>query len=404
MRAKVIGLLLVLSLSQSVHAQEVQVQTLQLDQTVSLDGLSVGNNHILYGTAGFDGTAIYTITREGSTAVFVDGLNGPIDMDFDHMGNMFVSTFNDAGLFKINPQGETARYATVTTGPSGVAVRRDLQQVFVSHYGFGLPGNGNAVYIADTSGFATSFVFGQGLIAPVSLAIDEHGNLYTPNIADARLFKITPDKTLSLLAQLPTSSRHPFNIGHIAYARGKLYLTGNSSQPFVFEVNLDGTFRTLAGSGSIGGVDGPGLQASFNAPNGIAASLDGDTLFISELNRPDAIRLVIFPKDTSDILQGHRQPQEFKLHQNFPNPFNPQTTIEFELLKTSAVKLEVFDLLGNNIRTLVGAGSERPLAPGIHQYVWNGRDSHNNRVSSGVYVYRLQAGKYAAYRKTVLVR
>ena len=109
-----------------------------------------------------------------------------------------------------------------------------------------------------------------------------------------KLFKITPNGDISLLAALPTSTIHPFNIGHIAYANGSLYVTGNDSQPLVFKVELDGSFDIIAGDGVIGHQDGPGLQARFNGPNGIAATATGDTLFISELNDPGSIRMVTF--------------------------------------------------------------------------------------------------------------
>jgi hypothetical protein len=85
----------------------------------------------------------------------------------------------------------------------------------------------------------------------------------------------------------------------------------------------------------------------------------------------------------------------YHLHQNYPNPFNPSTTIEFYLPKTSDVVLKVFNILGEEITTLV---SER-LSAGSYSYGW---DASN--LASGVYLYQLQAGDYVETRKMVLMK
>ncbi|MCB0580464.1 MAG: hypothetical protein KDD10_14290, partial [Phaeodactylibacter sp.] len=278
-------ILIILLLPAVLISQEAMVSSIQLDANLSLDGLLVTPDGVLYGTEGFDGSRLYRIEMDGATSVVAGGLNGPIDLDYDANGNLYLSTFNDQGLYKLVP-GEpfaVSRFANVAIGPSGVVVNRESGTVYVSHYGSGFPGNGNSIYIVSPEGTASVFAQGNGLQVPVSLAIDEAGNLYAPNIGNARLYKITPGGAISLLSQLPTAPIHPFNIGHIAYANGYLYLTGNSSQPLIFRVSLDGQYEVIAGDGTIGYQDGPGSQAKFDAPNGIAASVTGDTLFISEL-------------------------------------------------------------------------------------------------------------------------
>ena len=85
----------------------------------------------------------------------------------------------------------------------------------------------------------------------------------------------------------------------------------------------------------------------------------------------------------------------YRLSDNYPNPFNPSTTIEFDLPKTSEVSLKVFNILGEEVTTLV---SDR-LSPGSYSYEW---DASN--LASGVYLYRLQAGDYVETRKMILMR
>ena len=80
-------------------------------------------------------------------------------------------------------------------------------------------------------------------------------------------------------------------------------------------------------------------------------------------------------------------PQEFALHQNRPNPFNPVTQIRYDLPQLSEVKMEVFNILGRKVCTLVNG-----LEPaGYRSAVWNGRDRSGLPVSSGIYIYRLTA-------------
>ncbi|MFN3694904.1 MAG: T9SS type A sorting domain-containing protein [Ignavibacterium sp.] len=88
-------------------------------------------------------------------------------------------------------------------------------------------------------------------------------------------------------------------------------------------------------------------------------------------------------------------PTEFILAQNYPNPFNPNTKIQFSVSKAQSVSLKVFDVLGNEIATLVN----EELTPGVYQYNF---DATN--LSSGVYYYKLQSGNYSETKKMILMR
>ena len=88
------------------------------------------------------------------------------------------------------------------------------------------------------------------------------------------------------------------------------------------------------------------------------------------------------------------------LHQNVPNPFNPVTTIRFDLPWREQVRLVVFDVSGRLVRVLTDGAME----PGRKSVTWNGRDSQRNLVASGVYFYRLVAGDFVQTKKMVLLR
>jgi len=93
-------------------------------------------------------------------------------------------------------------------------------------------------------------------------------------------------------------------------------------------------------------------------------------------------------------------PTVYKLGQNYPNPFNPETSISFQVPKTSHIKIDVFNLLGQHIRTLV----DEKKSPESYQIIWNGFDDQGQAVSSGVYLYKMQAGDFTAIKKMALVR
>jgi hypothetical protein len=93
-------------------------------------------------------------------------------------------------------------------------------------------------------------------------------------------------------------------------------------------------------------------------------------------------------------------PVGFTLEQNYPNPFNPQTTIHYQLPKTTQVVLKIYNTFGQEVRTLVNA--RQPA--GVNSVVWDGRDESGKEVSSGIYIYRLQAGGAIQSRKMSFVR
>ncbi len=85
---------------------------------------------------------------------------------------------------------------------------------------------------------------------------------------------------------------------------------------------------------------------------------------------------------------------------NYPNPFNPETAIGFDVKELTPVRIEIFNSKGQLVRTLVNEAK----AQGRYEVIWNGRDDHNLPVASGVYVYRMRAGKYSATRRMMLLK
>ena len=90
----------------------------------------------------------------------------------------------------------------------------------------------------------------------------------------------------------------------------------------------------------------------------------------------------------------------FVLEQNYPNPFNPETEISFQLPEDVHVKLSIFNMLGQKVRTLI----VKQMATGYHTIKWDGRNDFGNNVTSGVYLYVIQAGEFFDVKKMVLMQ
>ena len=98
--------------------------------------------------------------------------------------------------------------------------------------------------------------------------------------------------------------------------------------------------------------------------------------------------------------QPSTQVSSYALLQNYPNPFNPSTTIAYVLPEAARVKLTIYNLIGEKINELVNEFQ----TPGLKTVEWNGCNQYNEPVSSGVYIYKLEAGEFRAIRKMTLNR
>ena len=106
------------------------------------------------------------------------------------------------------------------------------------------------------------------------------------------------------------------------------------------------------------------------------------------------------PLPVTGVKEEYQMPIGFVLNQNYPNPFNPKTTIQYCLPTATDVKLEVYNFLGHNVRTLV----DRSQIPGQYTVVWDGRSDDGLQVASGVYLSLFQAGEVRMMQKMILLK
>jgi hypothetical protein len=102
----------------------------------------------------------------------------------------------------------------------------------------------------------------------------------------------------------------------------------------------------------------------------------------------------------TDVEEITGLPTDYTLEQNYPNPFNPSTQIGFSLPTASYVKVDIYNVSGELIRTL----ANDQMSAGIYRLTWNATDNAGRSVSSGVYIYHIQADKFVASRKMLLLR
>jgi|GEM_PF-3216695 len=124
-----------------------------------------------------------------------------------------------------------------------------------------------------------------------------------------------------------------------------------------------------------------------------------DTLF--EVVNTDTFYMLKKVMKSGDSSQPEKESKYINaLMQNYPNPVSESTSIEYQLAKYGYVNLDVYNTLGQKVKTLV----DREMPPGRHVSVWDGTDNNQKKVSAGVYIYKLEAGDYNAVQKMVLIQ
>jgi len=140
-------------------------------------------------------------------------------------------------------------------------------------------------------------------------------------------------------------------------------------------------------------------QVSFTIPSGVVQDNCELVAFIQEPTTKEIKAGAVVPLDGSVSAlpgsEGQSLPKEFRLMQNFPNPFNPQTTIRFVLKQQRNVELSVYDASGKRIRTLFNGRKKA----GEHAVVFDA-----SGLASGVYFYQLKSGNYSQTKKMLLIK
>lgn len=138
-----------------------------------------------------------------------------------------------------------------------------------------------------------------------------------------------------------------------------------------------------------------GVEGNYEVFANVSDSGDQNTSYIAYQEPLQVISTGVGDQNNSNLL-----PQGFSLSQNFPNPFNASTRIDYALSTSGSVSLEIYNLLGQKVRTL--ASGYQTL--GYKSFIWDGKDSGDREVPSGIYFYRLKTAQGSFTKKMVLIR
>lgn len=263
------------------------------------------------------------------------------DVTADANGMIYVSDDNNNLIYRVNP--ETGGYSDLLfDGANGLLFDEANNRVL---YTDDTPVTGSQISALDiASNISTPLIANPNFQWLDGLTVDHLGNYYVSSWSTNKVYRYDPNFTSSVVA----------STGHNGV---------NHNGPA--DIFYDQVNNILA------------------VPNFTANTVD----FI-----PFA-QLSTYNNETSI-------PTEFQIHQNFPNPFNPNTTIFYDISKESNVKISVFDLLGREIITLV----DQIELSGSRSINWDGRDFAGNLVNAGVYIYQIEAEGFIQTKKMVLLK
>ncbi len=358
--------------------------------------------------ADLSGTVLQTITLVDAGG---HNITHPTALAYDRQDELFyvfdqvtaeVWQFDAAGAFQKRFGGYGAKAGEVTRGVdmcafAGMVLISDRYQDRIVVYG----SDGSFRANVDLQETATGQLF-----LPSGLAVDESGTVYVASTESGAVhaFRLAvsgddqADVQLSQLFPVPYDTLSPSEASFTAQYDGPDTLAVN----FEFALYLgNDTTSTIAE-----GVVAPSMDSVMSGRRRSVAEwhpatyLLPDTLYQwrSRLRWGDTVGTwsALSPFYTASL------PLRYALHQNYPNPFNPTTTIVFTLPHDDHVRLDVFNILGEQVAVLV----DDDLPAGEHRVIWDGHDEAGRQMATGIYFYRLTAGNgdFEQARKMVLLK
>jgi sugar lactone lactonase YvrE len=279
------------------------------------ESIFLTSNGILYG-AGYLSGSLYTFNG-GSAVELLDSLKSPSEIVELSNGDIVIAESKGHKVTLYNPSTSLRRVLTnEIQNPAGLTNLLHSDTLLVSST------STNSIYKVTPNGDSSLYLKNSLLNAPVSFAWDDLDNLYIANYSDGVIIKKSPNNTVTTFCTLPTSS-----LGHIVKIGNFIYATGVFNHK-IYRVELvTGKWKIFAGS-SQGSTDGTIALAQFNTPNGLAASISGDSLYISEYST-QAVRLISAISENIGI-ERNNNTRLISSAKIWPNPVHRDFFIELQ--------------------------------------------------------------------------
>jgi sugar lactone lactonase YvrE len=294
------------------------------------DAIALDSNGNIY-ASNFTGDSVFKFTPTGEMSYFITGLDTPNGIDFDLNDNLYLCDWQANLIYRFNPDGTEDASITIPQNPSGMIKEfdSDVDMIYTRY-------TGNSIHRITPFGDITLISDAPQLDGPVGLAYDGEGNLFVGNYNNRVIYKVLENGDLQYIALVGSSS----NLGFIAYSQGYLWGTVLGEHK-IYKIDPNGIDDVVLFAGSTqGNEDGDISVARFNAPNGIAFSEDGETMYVTDFNSKN-LRVI------SGLVLGN---QDFLEKTNsiylLPNPAEETFEIRFSNESVLNTEVKIYDNLG----------------------------------------------------------
>ncbi len=253
----------------------------------------------------------------------------------------------------------------------------------------------------------------------VILAPDSYGDLETGKFSTIYLSRgvyyfnsFIVDKYSKIIADVTNGAVKINVVGEVSFERGveTVILPSGEQGSKMFAINCldDSDVKIRTSSRFLGSIVAPHAEVSLSKHVVFKGTICARSISTSKFaefyshasTTPLPKQNLLANAENAELSVGEALPVSFTLEQNYPNPFNPETTIHFALPSQTHVTLKIYNSLGQEVRTLVD--DIKPA--GKHRAVWNGRDAADRILSTGIYIYVMQAGDYRDMKKMAFTK
>ena len=244
------------------------------------DGLAVDSNGNLFASS-YGTSKVYKIDTNQAISVFIENQPGAAGIVFNDQNELCLARYNVSDIVKISDQGVLT--TTIADGVLGT-----IALVFDTDGNLYTNNNVNStVTKIDANGVKT--IINHTLYNNSSVTLDTNNNMYVSDYDSGKIIKIDAQtNTVSSFVNLPING----GVGFIMYSNDYFYATALADN-VIYKIDMQGVAEIIAGiEGVAGSVNGNGDVATFNTPNGIAVSADGNTLYVAQQGGSGAIRVI----------------------------------------------------------------------------------------------------------------